>query len=136
MAPESSVWIKGGAFLIPGELPRRGHGRRRPPPPLVNETDWYNSLVLGTLLLDSIWSSLPHFARAWLRNYVSDLLPTSSLASSGASTFTTGSAISISPKVTTFDLVGFVRILFGRGWLCLLLTLLLCWVGCGVGRQC
>ncbi|WOK93492.1 hypothetical protein Cni_G02190 [Canna indica] len=36
---------------------------------LVQETDWYNSIVLDALL-PSGWKQLPRILRTWLRNYI------------------------------------------------------------------
>eukprot|EP00261_Vitis_vinifera_P009792 XP_002279602.3 PREDICTED: delta(7)-sterol-C5(6)-desaturase [Vitis vinifera] len=39
-----------------------------------SETDFYNQIVLGSLLPENIWRSLPHVCRTWLRNYVAGVL--------------------------------------------------------------
>ena len=39
-----------------------------------NETDFYNQILLGSLLPENIWRSLPHVCRTWLRNYVAGVL--------------------------------------------------------------
>ncbi|KAL1211406.1 putative Delta(7)-sterol-C5(6)-desaturase 2 [Cardamine amara subsp. amara] len=36
----------------------------------VNETSFYNIMVLSHLLPASMWEPLPHFPQTWLRNYV------------------------------------------------------------------
>ncbi|XP_031490799.1 delta(7)-sterol-C5(6)-desaturase 1-like [Nymphaea colorata] len=40
----------------------------------VAETDWYNDIVLGTLLPGDAWRGLPHVAQGWLRNYIAGVL--------------------------------------------------------------
>ncbi|GLJ09919.1 hypothetical protein SUGI_0118320 [Cryptomeria japonica] len=40
----------------------------------VEETDWYNSLVLGPLVPRHIWSPLPKYLQTWLRNYIAGIL--------------------------------------------------------------
>ncbi|KAL3527033.1 hypothetical protein ACH5RR_011689 [Cinchona calisaya] len=40
----------------------------------VEETSFYNNIVLGSLLPERLWSPLPHFFRGWLRNYVGGVL--------------------------------------------------------------
>ncbi|XP_047317946.1 delta(7)-sterol-C5(6)-desaturase-like [Impatiens glandulifera] len=37
----------------------------------IEETSFYNRIVLQTLLPNWIWESLPHFCQTWLRNYIS-----------------------------------------------------------------
>ncbi|KAM0933083.1 putative delta(7)-sterol 5(6)-desaturase [Dioscorea sansibarensis] len=36
----------------------------------MEETDWYNSIVLGNLLPDSVWKPLPRPLQIWLRDYI------------------------------------------------------------------
>lgn len=36
----------------------------------IQETAFYNRIVLGTLLPDIAWNPLPHFFQTWLRNYI------------------------------------------------------------------
>ncbi|KAE8695194.1 Delta(7)-sterol-C5(6)-desaturase [Hibiscus syriacus] len=36
----------------------------------VDETTWYNHLVLGNLLPTQFWDPLPHVLQTWLRNYI------------------------------------------------------------------
>ncbi|XP_017439581.1 delta(7)-sterol-C5(6)-desaturase isoform X2 [Vigna angularis] len=38
------------------------------------DTDFYNRIVLGTLLPHSVWAPLPHFFQTWLRNYLGGVL--------------------------------------------------------------
>ncbi|XP_010463674.1 PREDICTED: putative Delta(7)-sterol-C5(6)-desaturase 2 [Camelina sativa] len=38
--------------------------------PFVNETSFYNQMVLSHLLPSSLWEPLPHFLQTWLRNYL------------------------------------------------------------------
>ncbi|CAA7402041.1 unnamed protein product [Spirodela intermedia] len=40
----------------------------------VEEGDWYDRIVLGTLLPGWAWESLPRPVRAWLRNYIGGVL--------------------------------------------------------------
>ncbi|XP_077244628.1 delta(7)-sterol-C5(6)-desaturase-like [Tasmannia lanceolata] len=40
----------------------------------VDETDFYNRIVLGNLLPHHLWKPLPHILQAWLRNYIGGLL--------------------------------------------------------------
>ncbi|XP_068641720.1 delta(7)-sterol-C5(6)-desaturase-like isoform X1 [Aristolochia californica] len=40
----------------------------------LDETHWYNSIVLGNLLPEYLWKPLPYIAQAWLRNYIGGLL--------------------------------------------------------------
>ncbi|XP_019179077.1 PREDICTED: delta(7)-sterol-C5(6)-desaturase-like isoform X2 [Ipomoea nil] len=40
----------------------------------VEETSWYNHLVLGALLPEKLWGPLPHFFQSWLRNYIGGTL--------------------------------------------------------------
>ena len=40
----------------------------------VEETSWYNDLVLGAVLPEKWWAPLPHFYRGWLRNYIGGTL--------------------------------------------------------------
>jgi lathosterol oxidase len=40
----------------------------------VEETSWYNDIVLGPLLPDALRSTIPHTAQTWLRNYIAGLL--------------------------------------------------------------
>ncbi|KAL4179043.1 hypothetical protein AMTRI_Chr13g85280 [Amborella trichopoda] len=40
----------------------------------VSETDWYNSIVLGSLLPENIWKPLAHVLQSWLRNYIAGSL--------------------------------------------------------------
>lgn len=40
----------------------------------VDETEWYNSIVLGVLLPESIWRPLPSLLKSWLRNYIGGTL--------------------------------------------------------------
>ncbi|XP_077253248.1 delta(7)-sterol-C5(6)-desaturase-like [Tasmannia lanceolata] len=39
----------------------------------VDETSFYNRIVLGNLLPDHLWKPLPHIIVAWLRNYIGGL---------------------------------------------------------------
>ncbi|KAL8171531.1 hypothetical protein V2J09_023335 [Rumex salicifolius] len=36
----------------------------------VEETSFYNRIVLGSTLPAKVWAPLPHFAQTWLRNYI------------------------------------------------------------------
>ena len=36
----------------------------------VDETSFYNRIVLSHLLPSSLWEHLPHFLQTWLRNYL------------------------------------------------------------------
>ena len=38
----------------------------------VDETSFYNRIVLSHLLPASLWEPLPHFLQTWLRNYFAD----------------------------------------------------------------
>lgn len=38
------------------------------------DTDFYNCIVLGTLLPQSVWTPLSHFFQTWLRNYLGGVL--------------------------------------------------------------
>lgn len=38
------------------------------------DTDFYNRIVLGTLLPHTVWAPLPHFFQTWLRNYLGGVL--------------------------------------------------------------
>ncbi|XP_068637313.1 delta(7)-sterol-C5(6)-desaturase-like [Aristolochia californica] len=40
----------------------------------LDETEWYNSIVLGNLLPEYLWKPLPYMVHAWLRNYIGGLL--------------------------------------------------------------
>lgn len=40
----------------------------------VQETSFYNNIVLRFLLPESWWISLPHFLQGWLRNYLAGTL--------------------------------------------------------------
>lgn len=40
----------------------------------VEETSWYNDLVLGPLVPHHLRSKIPHIAQTWLRNYIAGLL--------------------------------------------------------------
>lgn len=40
----------------------------------VNETTFYNHIVLGSLLPSGLWNPLPHFFQTWLRNYIGGVL--------------------------------------------------------------
>ncbi|XP_042028733.1 delta(7)-sterol-C5(6)-desaturase-like [Salvia splendens] len=40
----------------------------------VEETSWYNDIVLGAVLPEKWWTPLPHFYRGWLRNYIGGTL--------------------------------------------------------------
>ncbi|XP_010265061.1 PREDICTED: delta(7)-sterol-C5(6)-desaturase-like isoform X2 [Nelumbo nucifera] len=36
----------------------------------VDETSFYNRIVLGNLLPENLWKALPHFIQTWIRNYI------------------------------------------------------------------
>ncbi|KAB1671240.1 hypothetical protein [Gossypium barbadense] len=40
----------------------------------LDETTWYNHIVLGYLLPTNLWYPLPHFLQTWLRNYLAGTL--------------------------------------------------------------
>lgn len=40
----------------------------------VKETSFYNQIVLGSLLPQSLWNPLPHVLQTWLRNYIGGVL--------------------------------------------------------------
>ncbi|KAL6498145.1 hypothetical protein OROGR_028542 [Orobanche gracilis] len=40
----------------------------------VEETSWYNDIVLGSTLPEKWWAPLTHFYRGWLRNYIGGTL--------------------------------------------------------------
>ncbi|XP_054787917.1 delta(7)-sterol-C5(6)-desaturase-like [Prosopis cineraria] len=40
----------------------------------VDDADFYNRLLLGTLLPDCVWVPLPRFFQTWLRNYIGGVL--------------------------------------------------------------
>ncbi|XP_061349378.1 delta(7)-sterol-C5(6)-desaturase-like isoform X2 [Gastrolobium bilobum] len=40
----------------------------------VEDTDWYNRILLGTLLPQCVWVPLPRFLQTWLRNYIGGVL--------------------------------------------------------------
>ncbi|XVF20763.1 hypothetical protein REPUB_Repub12eG0031100 [Reevesia pubescens] len=40
----------------------------------LDETTWYNNIVLGNLLPTNLWNPLPHFLQTWLRNYIAGSL--------------------------------------------------------------
>ncbi|KAF4363278.1 hypothetical protein F8388_001819 [Cannabis sativa] len=40
----------------------------------VEESNFYNHIVLGTLLPARVWEPLPHFFQSWLRNYIGGVL--------------------------------------------------------------
>ncbi|XP_043698606.1 delta(7)-sterol-C5(6)-desaturase-like [Telopea speciosissima] len=40
----------------------------------VNETNFFNRIVLGSLLPDNLWKPLPHFLQSWIRNYIGGTL--------------------------------------------------------------
>ncbi|KAK6255734.1 Fatty acid hydroxylase - like 10 [Theobroma cacao] len=40
----------------------------------LDETTFYNSIVLGNLLPTKLWEPLPHFLQTWLRNYIAGTL--------------------------------------------------------------
>lgn len=40
----------------------------------VEETSFYNRIVLGSLLPDAFWKPLPHICQTWLRNYIGGVL--------------------------------------------------------------
>lgn len=40
----------------------------------VEETSFYNRLVLGTFMPESWWGPLPHMLQGWLRNYIGGVL--------------------------------------------------------------
>jgi len=40
----------------------------------IEDTDFYNSILLGTLLPQFLWVPLPRFFQTWLRNYIGGLL--------------------------------------------------------------
>ncbi|KAK9945732.1 hypothetical protein M0R45_011231 [Rubus argutus] len=40
----------------------------------VEETSFYNRIVLGRLLPNRVWEPLPHFFQSWLRNYLGGTL--------------------------------------------------------------
>lgn len=40
----------------------------------VKETSFYNQIVLGSLVPQSLWNPLPHVLQTWLRNYIGGVL--------------------------------------------------------------
>ena len=40
----------------------------------VEETKFYNRIVLGPILPSAVWDPLPHFLQTWLRNYIAAIL--------------------------------------------------------------
>nr|DAD35403.1 TPA_asm: hypothetical protein HUJ06_006043 [Nelumbo nucifera] len=36
----------------------------------VDETNFYNRIVLGSFLPENLWKPLPHFLQTWIRNYI------------------------------------------------------------------
>ncbi|CAN6706543.1 unnamed protein product [Malus baccata var. baccata] len=42
--------------------------------PFLEETTFYNRIVLGSLVPNRVWDPLPHFFQTWLRNYVGGTL--------------------------------------------------------------
>lgn len=40
----------------------------------IEETSFYNRVVLGTFLPESWWGPLPHWFQGWLRNYIGGVL--------------------------------------------------------------
>ena len=40
----------------------------------IEDTDFYNSILLGNLLPQFLWVPLPRFFQTWLRNYIGGLL--------------------------------------------------------------